>query len=202
MRTSHVHLAGQPAAAPLPEEDLVERARSDPDAFAELYRRYVTRVHAFVYRRSRSRELADEITSSTFERALRALPSFRWRDGGFQAWLFRIAANELASHYRRAQRLQSERGQRAARQLHEDADPAGEPALGSDDEDLVLKALGRLNERYQRAITLRYLAGLSAEDAAHAMGLNKATLAVVLHRALGALRKAMNDLGHSERPRP
>ena len=74
--------------------------------------------------------------------------------------------------------------------------------MGSDDEDLVLKALGRLNERYQRAITLRYLAGLSAEDAAHAMGLNKATLAVVLHRALGALRKAMNDLGHSERPRP
>ena len=58
----------------------------------------------------------------------------------------------------------------------------------------MLQALGRLNERYQRAITLRYLTGLSPEDAAHAMGLNKATLAVVLHRALGALRKAMHEL--------
>ena len=44
---------------------------------------------------------------------------------------YRIAANELASHYRRAQRQQSERGQRAARQLHEEAEPSGEPALGA-----------------------------------------------------------------------
>ena len=180
------------------DEDLVELARTDPDAFAELYRRYVTRVHSFVYRRSRSGDIADEITSSTFERALRALPGFRWREGGFQAWLYRIAANELASYYRRAQRQHSERGQRAAQQLHDD-ETADEPVLDTDDGELVLQALGRLNERYQRAISLRYLAGLSPEDAAHAMGVSKATLAVVLHRALGALRRAMDDLGHTEK---
>ena len=193
VRTTHVHSAGRAELPPLADEDLVERARTDPDAFAELYRRYVNRVHAFVYRRSRSTEIADEITSATFERALRALPGFRWREGGFQAWIYRIAANELASHYRRAQRQHSERGQRAARQLHE-ASTTVEHPLDNDDGDLVLQALGRLNERYQRAITLRYLTGLSPEDAAHAMGLNKATLAVVLHRALGALRKAMHEL--------
>lgn len=193
VRTTHVHLAGRAELPPLADEDLVERARTDPDAFAELYRRYVNRVHAFVYRRSRSTEIADEITSATFERALRALPGFRWREGGFQAWIYRIAANELASHYRRAQRQHSERGQRAARQLHE-ASTTVEHPLDTDDSDLVLQALGRLNERYQRAITLRYLTGLSPEDAAHAMGLNKATLAVVLHRALGAMRKAMHEL--------
>ena len=193
VRTTHVHLAGRAELPPLADEDLVERARTDPDAFAELYRRYVNRVHAFVYRRSRSTEIADEITSATFERALRALPGFRWREGGFQAWIYRIAANELASHYRKAQRQHSERGQRAARQLHE-ASTTVEHPLDNDDGDLVLQALGRLNERYQRAITLRYLTGLSPEEAAHAMGLNKATLAVVLHRALGALRKAMHEL--------
>jgi RNA polymerase sigma-70 factor, ECF subfamily len=198
VRTTHVHSAGRAELPPLADEDLVERARTDPDAFAELYRRYVNRVHAFVYRRSRSTEIADEITSATFERALRALPGFRWREGGFQAWLYRIAANELASHYRRAQRQHSERGQRAARQLHE-ASTAVEHPLDNDEGDLVLQALGRLNERYQRAITLRYLTGLSPEEAAHAMGLNKATLAVVLHRALGALRKAMHELERDAR---
>jgi RNA polymerase sigma-70 factor, ECF subfamily len=198
VRTTHVHLAGRAEPPPLADEDLVERARTDPDAFAELYRRYVNRVHAFVYRRSRSTELADEITSATFERALRALPGFRWREGGFQAWIYRIAANELASHYRRAQRQQSERGQRAARQLHEDS-TADDLPLDDGDGEVVLQALSRLNERYQRAITLRYLAGLSPEDAARAMGLNKATLAVVLHRALGALRRAMNELERDAR---
>jgi RNA polymerase sigma-70 factor (ECF subfamily) len=179
------------------DEHLVERARSDPDAFAELYRRYVNRVHAFVYRRSRSSEVADEITSATFEHALRALPTFRWREGGFQAWIYRIAANELATHYRRAQRQQSERGQKAARQLHDDS--TIEHPLEDDDTELVLQAVGRLNERYQRAITLRYLAGLSPDDAAHAMGLSKATLAVVLHRALGALRRSMHEIERDAR---
>jgi RNA polymerase sigma-70 factor, ECF subfamily len=192
VRFPHVPPAGPALPTSLPDEDLVEQARTDPEAFAELYRRYVPRVHAFVYRRSRSSELAEEITASTFERALRALPGFRWRDGGFQAWLYRIAANELASHYRRAQRQHSERGQRAARQLHEDA-PATEPTLDGGDGSAVLEALGQLNERYQRAITLRYLSGLTPEDAAHAMGLSKATFAVVLHRAMGALRKVIDQ---------
>ena len=187
-----VPLAGPAPPTPVPDEDLVVLARTDPDAFAELYRRYVRRVHAFVYRRSRSSELAEEITASTFERALRALPGFRWRDGGFQAWLYRIAANELASHYRKAQRQHSERGQRAARQLHDDA-PGTEPALDGEDGSEVLQVLGQLNERYQRAISLRYLSGLTPEDAAHAMGLSKATFAVVLHRAMAALRKAIDQ---------
>ena len=194
VRSPHVHPAGPASPPPLADEDLVEQARTDPDAFAELYRRYVPRVHAFVYRRSRSSELAEEITASTFERALRALPGFRWRDGGFQAWLYRIAANELASHYRRAQRQHSERGQRAARQLVDDA-PATEPTLDDGDGSEVLRALGQLNERYQRAISLRYLSGLSPEDAARAMGLSKATFAVVLHRAMGALRKVIDQTG-------
>jgi RNA polymerase sigma-70 factor (ECF subfamily) len=185
---------GRPrGSAPLPEaeHELVERARTDPDAFAELYRRYVHAVHAFAYRRSRSMEVADEITSSTFERALRGLPKFRWRDGGFRAWLYRIAANELASYYRRAQRQRSDRGQQAARHLH-DGPTLDEPSLASDHGDVLLVALGTLNERYQRVITLRYLAGLSPDDAAAAMGLSKPTLAVLLHRALRALRRAID----------
>src|SRR5262245_46224802 len=70
--TVHSPDLGRPRGSePLPEaeHELVERARTDPDAFAELYRRYVHAVHAFAYRRSRSMEVADEITSSTFERA-------------------------------------------------------------------------------------------------------------------------------------
>ena len=109
-----------------------------------------------------STEIADEITSATFERALRALPGFRWREGGFQAWIYRIAANELASHYRRAQRQHSERGQRAARQLHEASTTVEHRARQRRQRRWCSRRLGRLNERYQRAITLRYLAGLLA----------------------------------------
>jgi RNA polymerase sigma-70 factor (ECF subfamily) len=203
MQLPDVDRARGPDKPPESEEALVERARTDPEAFAELYRRYVNAIHAFAYRRSRSTEVAEEITSSTFERALRGLPSFQWREGGFRAWLYRIAANELATYYRKAQRVRSDRGQQAARQLHDSSIGISEDLVPPDDHgQVVLDAMSALNERYQRVITLRYLAGLSPDDAAAAMGLSKATLAVVLHRALRALRRSLVDLGEHDSVRP
>ena len=48
-----------------------------------------------------------------------------------------------------------------------------------------------LTPRYQQALSLRYLAGLTPEEAAAAMGTSKATMAVVLHRATRALRRVL-----------
>ena len=54
------------------EQQLVARAqRGDSEAFASLYRSYVTRIHSFCYRRTQSRELAEDVTAATFERAYR-----------------------------------------------------------------------------------------------------------------------------------
>jgi RNA polymerase sigma-70 factor (ECF subfamily) len=152
------------------ERGLAEAARSSPDAFAVLYRRYVGRIHAFAYRRSGSREVAEEVTSATFERAWRAMPSFAWRGGGFSAWLFAIAARELAGC---------------------ETDDEDERLGAADDMALLREALSTLPERYQEVISLRYFAGLGPAEAAAAMGCTKAVLAVTLHRATKALRKAI-----------
>jgi len=174
------------------ERGLAEAARTSPDAFAVLYRRYVGRIHAFAYRRSGSREVAEEVTSATFERAWRAMPAFEWRGGGFKAWLFAIAARELAGWYRRHSRAGNERAQRALRLLHsDDVVHDDERASAEDDLGQLREALSTLPQRYQDAISLRHLAGLDAEEAAAAMGCTKAVLAVTLHRATKALRRAI-----------
>jgi RNA polymerase sigma-70 factor (ECF subfamily) len=177
------------------ERGLAEAARTSPDAFAALYRRYVRRVHAFAFRRSGSREVAEEVTSATFERAWRAMPSFEWKGGGFGPWLFAIAARELAGWYRRSARLGNPRVQRALRLLHpEDEVDVGEHAdsRGTEDELTMLReALSTLPERYQEVISLRHLAGLEPAEVAAAMGCTKAVLAVTLHRATKALRRAI-----------
>lgn len=172
------------------EDDLVKRASSDPDAFAKLYRHYVNRIHAFAYRRSGAREIADDVTSATFEKALRKLPEFSPRGGGFGAWLFRIAANELTDHHRREARPRSDRGQRAMSMMQADDDDL-DPLIRDDDCKLVRDAIGKLSARHQQAINLRYLADLSNEEAAAAMGLSRPHMAVTLHRAVAALRKVL-----------
>lgn len=185
---------------PQNERELVERAKVDATAFGALYRHYLPRVHAYAWRRTGSREATEDITASVFEAALRGLPRYRWRPGGFAPWLFRIAANQVIAHYRREERAATDRGQRAMALTAGQADGAVAGAmegeglarvLVQEEADEVRAALAKLTARYQRAIDLRYLAGLEQAEAAKAMGLAKPAFAVVLSRALKALRREL-----------
>ena len=176
------------------ERALVARAAHDPDAFAELYRRYVDRVHSFAYRRTGSVEAAEDICAATFEAALRTFDRFSWRSGGFAPWLFRIASRQTIAHHRKESRFGSERGQRAAATLAPgevqsaaDAYAALEPNV-----DQLRRALDALNPRYQQAIALRYLAELEIGQAASAMRLSSSAFSVVLSRATKALRRELD----------
>ena len=186
---------------PFDEQELVEAARHDPEAFAELYRRYLPQVYAYAARRTGNREAAEDITSATFERAYAKLDRFRWRRSGFAPWVMRLAANETVAHYRREGRKQGERGQSAMAGLHAPVLHEDEMVLErldrSEIEGLRL-ALSRLQPRYQRAISLRYLAGLDAQDAASAMNLSKPAFAVVLSRAMKSLRREANRMNHGD----
>lgn len=178
----------------LDERTLVEHARQDADAFGELYRRHVDRIHRFAHRRTGSREEAEDVTAATFERALRGLQRYRWRPGGVAPWLYRIAANELADRHRArgrslAPRAQRALGRHAVRPAHDELEQV-------DDQDAVaevLAAMDTLRPRYQQVISLTYLTDLGAEEVAEAMGRSRATMAVTLHRALQALRRAVGE---------
>ncbi len=181
--------------------ELVLRARRDPGAFGALYRRYSDRIYAFAHRRTWTREAAEDVTAATFERAYRHLDRFDESGAGFGPWLFRIAANELVDHYRREGRVRTGRGQRAMRVLTDDNTVDDVDRIDrADDVERMLTAMSTLRPRYQEALSLRYLAELDAEEAAQAMGCSKPVLAVTLHRALGALRRAYDASPTSDEP--
>jgi RNA polymerase sigma-70 factor (ECF subfamily) len=181
-------LDASPPSQLIDEPELVDRARTDPDAFAVLYRHYLPRIHALAQRRTGSTHLADDITATTFERALRGLGGFRWDQGGFGAWLHRIAVNVITDHHRTRGRATHERAQAAMARLAPMPAPDGpEPDAGLG----VRAALDRLAPRYQEVLTLRYLTDLDHRDAAAASGMPPARFAVVLHRARVALRREL-----------
>lgn len=175
------------------EQALVARAATDFDAFAQLYRRYLPDVHAFAYRRTGTVEAAEDICSATFEAALRSIGRFRWRESGFRPWLFRIASRQVIAYYRREARPRSERGQQAMA-LMADAPAAPVEDLAQTEDDTLRQAMGRLNPRYERALALRYLAGLDTTEAARSMGLTNPVYSVVLSRATKALRTELDAI--------
>lgn len=179
------------------ERALVEQARTDRAAFALLYRNHVNAVYAFAYRRCASKEVAEEATSAAFERALRSIAGYEWRDAGIRPWLLRIASNEVAEIFRKRSRLSGPRGQLALQALATTHEQTQESTSGDEIECLDLaamhRALDRLPERYRAGISLRYLAPMSATDAAAELGCTNAVLAVTLHRALSSLRKELTS---------
>ena len=100
-------MAGEELAlkAPAKEEAerlLIEAAQRDRSRFAELYEDNFERVYAFIARRVRDRDEAEDLTSEVFHQALANLARFEWRGVPFAAWLFRIAANAIIiRHVRR-----------------------------------------------------------------------------------------------------
>ena len=86
------------------ERFLLEAAQKDPSRFAELYENNFERVYAFVARRVRERQVAEDLTGEVFHKALTKLSGFDWRGIRFAAWLLRIAANVVNDHWKRSAR--------------------------------------------------------------------------------------------------
>lgn len=98
----------KPAAQVVREEAeerlLVEAAQTDPVKFGALYELHFERIYAFIARRVRDRDTAEDLTSEVFHKALANLRNFEWRGAPFAAWLIRIAVNAVADHFKRAAR--------------------------------------------------------------------------------------------------
>jgi RNA polymerase sigma-70 factor (ECF subfamily) len=73
------------------ERELVERAKSNREAFGELYDQYYSRIFGYVLKRTANIEVAEDVTSEVFFKALKNLRQFRWRGVPFSSWLYRIA---------------------------------------------------------------------------------------------------------------
>lgn len=78
--------------------DQVQSGNSE--AFGILYDRYLDKIYRFVYYKTFSKEVAEDITAEVFHKALAKLGSFESSKGNFSAWLYRIARNAVIDYYR------------------------------------------------------------------------------------------------------
>ena len=88
------------------ERELIERAKNDTEAFGELYDRYYSQIFGYVLRRTANIEIAQDVTSEVFFKALKNLGQFRWRHVPFSSWLYRIATHEIANYFRKSKHRQ------------------------------------------------------------------------------------------------
>ena len=176
---------------------LVERAQAgETEAFGLIYDRYVDTVFRFIYFRVGNRQLAEDLTSDTFLRALKRIGSFTWQGRDLGAWLVTIARNLVADHFKSGRyRLEITTGD-VLDADKEDRGPEGSPEVAVVDHITnvtLLTAVKRLNPEQQECIVLRFLHGFSVAETAQAMGKNEGAIKALQYRAVRALARLLPD---------
>ena len=148
---------------------LVELARTgDKEAFGLLYDHYQPSVYRFLYYRTRSQTLAEDLTSDTFVRALRSMNGFRWQGKDFGAWLMTIARNLTADHFK-ASRTRLEMTTEDMSD-HDDTTEGPENAvLAGLTNEVLLTALTELPAEQRECLIMRFLQGMSISETALAL---------------------------------
>jgi RNA polymerase sigma-70 factor, ECF subfamily len=182
------------------EQDLIARAKSDAEAFGDLYQRYVNRIYNYHYRHTSSRTDAEDLTSRTFYRALRSLHSYRETGAPFQAWLFRIAHNLVVNWYRDRTNhptvtmdgddYMSLRAQMIPAEVSE----GPEASLAAKEQRAVLlRAVSRLPEERKTLIILKFVEGMTNVEIGEVLGRTEGAIKALYHRTLITLRLAMRE---------
>jgi RNA polymerase sigma-70 factor (ECF subfamily) len=163
---------------------LVQAAQKDPSRFAELYEDNFERIYAYIARRVRDRNVAEDLTSDVFHKALAHLPSFDWRGIPFAAWLYRIAANVVADQWKRS-----------AKEVVEDP-PEGSTEMNFEAIDLeamehrarLFRLVDELPDDQRRVVVMRFAEEKSIRDIAQALGRTEGAVKQLQFRGLQNLR--------------
>ncbi len=180
------------------ESELVERAKTDPAAFGELYSRHVDQIYNYIYHRVGHVAEAEDLTARTFQRALSGMGAYIDRGLPFGAWLFRIAHNLTANWHRDQSRRVSvsldglDDGFEGAMLR----DPLGDQlAARLLAHARVSEAIRRLEPDRQALLILKFNQGLSNVEIAAVLGRSESAIKSLYHRTLIALREQLDETG-------
>lgn len=168
------------------EEKWISDAKRDPERFGPLYKKYYEQIFRYVYQRMDDQDLAFDVTSQVFIKALHNIHKFEYRGVPFSSWLYRIAKSELYQAYR---------DRNAKRTVNIDTMQIQEFIQEFDEEhseknkNRLLKALKKLKEEDLQLIELRYFEQRSYREIGDILEIKENNAKVKSFRALEKLKK-------------
>ena len=179
------------------EKELVKRAKKDPEAFGKLYDQYYSQIFGYILKRVANLEIAQDVCSETFLKALKNLWKFRWKNISFSFWLYRIANNEISNFFRKRKHklvslekiLEPIDGSNPGIELIE-----AEDRLKMHRDFLkIQEKISELEIKYQEVITLRFFEKKQIKEIAEILGKKEGTVKSLLHRGLEKLRAELSE---------
>ena len=170
------------------ERLVAEAQHGDAWAFGMIFDHYHEPIYRFIASRVHRPSDAEDLTQHVFVKALEALPRYESRGIPFGGWLFRLARNAVIDHVRtRHDHAELDVDRRlGARGCRPGRDRGRSPGARR-----RRRGARGLTDEQREAIELRFFAGLSAREAAEAMGKQEGTVRGLQFRAIAALRRQL-----------
>lgn len=179
--------------APEIEQKLIEAAQADPREFVALYDLHFDPVYRFLVSRCGDSQLAEDLTSDTFMKALEKIKKFKWTGKPYRAWLYRVALNEMNQYYRKHKK-ERELAIRQWKENGEEFDSADMDLRNNEDRQEAIGSVRQLNESFgllkpaeQDILSLRFFEDLSYEEISTALNISVSNVGVRLNRSLKRL---------------
>lgn len=170
------------------ELQLVEQAKTNIQAFNQIYDYYFDRIFKYCIRRVYVREYAEDITSYVFMKAVENISKFDTsQNQRFGAWLYRSAHNRIVDVFRKNKK-------QVIKEIDEAIEKDTRQSVSSQANTYfvnlqITEVLQMLNPKYQQVITLKFFSEFSIPEIAEVMELKPKNVSVILHRALNSFQK-------------
>jgi len=153
--------------------------------FEKHYKEYYPKVLSYIKSKTSSKEDAEDITSTIFEKALRGLDSFTWQGLPFSAWLYKISRNTLIDYYRKGKDKNTFNNYQ------------GLKVESPDNEHKIIsnmyfeQILDTLNKRERRIVYMKFFEGHTNSTIAKKLKLTESNVGTIIYRVMKKLREKM-----------
>lgn len=170
----------------LQEQVLVEEAKRDPARFQALYNKYYERIFLFVWQRMDDKEVAHDVTSQVFLKAMQNLYKYEFKGVPFASWLYRIAKSEVYTVFRQqqAQRTVNIETSGLRDMVDEMEDDKYGPYL-----EVLKESVTELEEEDMQFIEMRFFEKRAFKEIADIFGITENNAKVKTYRILEKLKK-------------
>ena len=168
------------------EKDIIERAKENPRHFQPLYDKYYTQIFRFLLKRHAAIDLAEELCSQCFLKALTKLYQYKPKKGAqFSSWLYKIALNESNAFFR-AQKKST------LILLEESISESIMDEVSSNytehETEQLSQAVQKLKKKQVELLQLRFYEGLSFKEIGEVLDITENNAKVKCYRIIDQLR--------------
>lgn len=175
------------------EKSLVASTQKDIQHFGELYSHYYPHILKFCNLKLNSKELAEDITAQTFQKAIQNIQSFNWQDVSFSAWLYQIAKRLIIDQYRKQTRQKTfPIGLHSEDLLPPSTEDIQTQTIFSIQSDAIQAKLLNFPPKEKQIIYLKFYLGYSNKLIAQITKLSETNIGTVIHRTVKKLKKSLS----------